>query len=84
LNLNPDLIRGRCEEIEESLGRLEKISESPPFCGCRCSPCLEKEGSESGIQSNKKHWHPAPTRTTMKDRDVPNAFRLLINGNAKR
>lgn len=29
MNLNPDLVRGRCEEIEESLGRLEKISEAP-------------------------------------------------------
>ena len=25
MNLNPELIRTRCQEIEESLGRLEKI-----------------------------------------------------------
>ena len=29
MNLNPDLIRVRCEEIEESLRRLERISEEP-------------------------------------------------------
>jgi uncharacterized protein YutE (UPF0331/DUF86 family) len=29
MNLNPELIRTRCQEIEESLGRLEKIKAVP-------------------------------------------------------
>ncbi len=29
MNLNPELIRARCQEIEESLGRLEKVKALP-------------------------------------------------------